>query len=69
MFGTGQPTKEGFKLVLDFISKETGANGILWTNMRQVEQLLTLIRLALFFTVFLVCTNVENKYSAINFYE
>lgn len=35
VFGTGQPTKEGFQLVLDFISKETGAKSILWTNMRQ----------------------------------
>jgi hypothetical protein len=37
VFGTGQPTSEGFKLVLDFILKETGAKSILWTNMRQVH--------------------------------
>jgi hypothetical protein len=37
VFGTGQPTKEGFQLVLDFILKETGAKSILWTNMRQVQ--------------------------------
>lgn len=35
VFGTGQPTKEGFKLVLDYLTKETGARNVLWTNMRQ----------------------------------
>jgi len=35
VFGTGQPTKDGFSTVLDYILKETGAKDILWTNMRQ----------------------------------
>jgi len=35
VFGTGQPTKEGFSTVLTFIAQETGAKQILWTNMRQ----------------------------------
>lgn len=35
VFGTGQPTKEGFLNVLKFIFGETGANSCLWTSMRQ----------------------------------
>jgi len=35
VFGTGQPTKDGFLTALEYISKETGAQDILWTNMRQ----------------------------------
>jgi hypothetical protein len=37
VFGTGQPTKEGFQAVLEHLaSEEVGAKKILWTNMRQV---------------------------------
>jgi len=35
VFGTGQPTKEGFQNVLDVIFKESGAAKCLWTSMRQ----------------------------------
>jgi len=35
VFGTGQPTKQGFLTVLEHISKESGAEDILWVNMRQ----------------------------------
>lgn len=35
VFGTGQPTKDGFQAALQFISTETGSKDILWTNMRQ----------------------------------
>jgi len=35
VFGTGQPTKQGFLKVLEHMSKESGANDILWVNMRQ----------------------------------
>ena len=36
VFGTGQPTKSGFKLALEHILKDTSAKNVLWTNMRQV---------------------------------
>ena len=36
MFGTGQPTKDGFLTTLKHISDETQAKHIVWTNMRQV---------------------------------
>ena len=41
VFGTGQPTKEGFQKVLQYLLMETGcfgrpAKSVLWTNMRQV---------------------------------
>ena len=36
VFGTGQPTKEGFQNGLKFIFSEAGAGSCLWTNMRQV---------------------------------
>jgi len=40
VFGTGQPTKEGFQKVLQYLLAETGcfgrpAQSVLWTNMRQ----------------------------------
>lgn len=36
IFGTGQPTKEGFQAALEHLaSEEVGAKKILWTNMRQ----------------------------------
>jgi len=35
VFGTGQPTKEGFKSVLDYMFKEGHCDEILWTSMRQ----------------------------------
>lgn len=40
VFGTGQPTKEGFQKVLQYLLVETGcfgrpAQSVLWTNMRQ----------------------------------
>jgi len=35
VFGTGQPTKEGFLTALRFIFAETGASKCLWTSMRQ----------------------------------
>jgi len=36
VFGTGQPTKEGFQATLSHIfSEEVGAKACLWTNMRQ----------------------------------
>ena len=35
MFGTGQPTKEGFQNGLKHIFSECGADKVLWTNMRQ----------------------------------
>jgi len=36
IFGTGQPTKEGFQKALQYIfSEECGAKKCLWTNMRQ----------------------------------
>lgn len=35
VFGTGQPTKEGFENVLEVIFKESGAVKCLWTSMRQ----------------------------------
>ena len=35
MFGTGQPTKEGFQNSLKHIFSECGADKVLWTNMRQ----------------------------------
>lgn len=37
VFGTGQPTREGFRHALERIFGETDATGILWTNMRQVR--------------------------------
>ena len=36
VFGTGQPTKDGFQNVLKFIFSEAGATKCLWTSMRQV---------------------------------
>ena len=38
VFGTGQPTKNGFKLALEHLLQtgNTGAQSVLWTNMRQV---------------------------------
>lgn len=36
VFGTGQPTKEGFQAVLEHLASDVvGAKKILWTNMRQ----------------------------------
>lgn len=35
VFGTGQPTKEGFQSSLSHIFTESGAKKCLWTNMRQ----------------------------------
>ncbi|XP_023341623.1 paladin isoform X2 [Eurytemora carolleeae] len=35
VFGTGQPTKDGFLLTLKYISEAVQASHILWTNMRQ----------------------------------
>jgi len=36
IFGTGQPTKEGFQKTLEYIfSEDCGAKKCLWTNMRQ----------------------------------
>jgi len=35
VFGTGQPTKDGFQHVLKFIFSEAGATRCLWTSMRQ----------------------------------
>jgi len=37
VFGTGQPTKNGFKLALEHLLQtgNTGAQSVLWTNMRQ----------------------------------
>jgi len=35
VFGTGQPTKEGFQSTLTHIFEECGAKSCLWTNMRQ----------------------------------
>jgi len=35
VFGTGQPTKEGFQNVLKFMFEECGAKKCLWTSMRQ----------------------------------
>jgi len=35
VFGTGQPTKLGFINALEYLTKDTGAKKVLWTNMRQ----------------------------------
>jgi len=35
VFGTGQPTKDGFLNALKFIFSETGASHCVWTSMRQ----------------------------------
>lgn len=36
VFGTGQPTKEGFEGALKYLlNEETGAKSVMWTNMRQ----------------------------------
>eukprot|EP00095_Tigriopus_kingsejongensis_P011137 maker-scaffold534_size144770-snap-gene-0.28 protein:Tk11137 transcript:maker-scaffold534_size144770-snap-gene-0.28-mRNA-1 annotation:"hypothetical protein EUTSA_v10005753mg" len=35
VFGTGQPTKSGFKLSLEHILEQTQAQKVLWTSMRQ----------------------------------
>jgi len=35
VFGTGQPTKGGFKTALEHIFSVEGVKGVLWTNMRQ----------------------------------
>ena len=35
VFGTGQPTKEGFEGALKYLVNETGAKSVMWTNMRQ----------------------------------
>jgi len=35
VFGTGQPTKQGFHNVLEYMTKNSEANEILWVNMRQ----------------------------------
>lgn len=35
VFGTGQPTKSGFKASLETICNKSGAKKVLWTNMRQ----------------------------------
>jgi len=35
VFGTGQPTKDGFQNSLKHIFSECGADRVLWTNMRQ----------------------------------
>ena len=37
VFGTGQPTKEGFEGALKYLLKDeaVGAKSVMWTNMRQ----------------------------------
>lgn len=35
VFGTGQPTVEAFKQIVDYVSVEHGLTRIVWTNMRQ----------------------------------
>jgi hypothetical protein len=39
VFGTGQPTQSGFQSALETIFSSTNASKVLWTNMRQVNDI------------------------------